>query len=590
MILSSLFEHRASLENPAISWSDPNAFSDTLGISHDTDAGVAVTHRKAISLAAYWAAVKMISGDVSKLPLEVFLRDGEDRKADHKHPVYDRINLGGMANEEVSALRFWRRFMASALVYENAYAWCRFDNGGRLVGLYNLLPDRTTVAKIRGQLWVLTEVSGPGGSSKVEPLPYSDCLHVEGLCINNLVGEDMVYQAREDIAQALAARSFTARFFKNGAHIGGVLHVPPGTTPKAKAKVEKGLETKFGSADNAFKTMVLRDGFKWFATMAKPQEAQLAELDEQQARNAARRFLMRPSKLGVQDSTSYNSLEQDRRDYQDTTLSYWLVAIKSECNTKLLSEEDRTGRFIDYNINALAWADAATVATIGYQGVAAGVLEANEVRRWWNLPPREEQAAGAVDVQQQALNGAQIASLVQIVSAVTAGQLPVDSARPMIGASFPTLPESVIDDIVGPLAEFVAAMPEPQPDAQPQRSADAAAENLRAALRRVSSRLAVRATRLAKQPTEFLRWLDNLKSEREACERITAIPVQLAKAAGIVGPDEDPLGQLLTEYHRALDAVASSATADQLAGEVAAVLDQLDKSHTTQGVTHASNL
>jgi HK97 family phage portal protein len=586
MILSSLFEHRASLENPAVSWSDPNAFSDTLGISHDTDAGVTVTHRKAISLAPFWAAVKMISGDVSKLPLEVFSREGEDRQPDYDHPAYDRINLGGMANEEVSALRFWRRFVVSALVYENAYAWCQFDNGGRLLGLYNLLPDRTTVAKIRGQLWVLTEVSGPGGQSKVEPRRYSECLHIEGLCLNNLAGEDMVYHAREDIAQALAARRFTARFFKNGAHIGGVLHVPPGTTPKAKAKVEKGLETKFGSADNAFKTMVLRDGFKWFATMAKPQEAQLAELDEQQARNAARRFLLRPSKLGIQDSTSYNSLEQDRKDYYDTALSYWLVAIKSECNTKLLSEEDRQTRrrFIDYNINALAWADVSIVATIGYQGVAAGVLDADEVRRWWNLPPRDGQSAAATttDVQQQALNGAQIASLVQIVSVVTSGQLQVDSARPMIQASFPTLSESIIDEIVGPLAEFTPAAP-----GNPVESFQkAAAENLRGALRRVANRLSARATKAAKNPNAFITWLDHVESERAGCEEITSVAVRLAKAAGIVAAADDPLGDLLNRYHAALDAVASRATAHQLVGEVAAALAQLEKSHTTQGVAH----
>lgn len=390
MLLSMLFgpEARASLENPSVSLSDPAAWRDTLGVSYGSDAAETVTHERAISLSAYWALVKMISGDVSKLPLEVFLRRGEDREPDYGHTAYDRINVWGMANSQVSALKFWRRFMVSALVYENAYGWLDWSNSGELLGIYNLLPDRTTVMPYRDQLWVVTEfMNRRSGRPQIEVIPYGDVLHVEGLCLNGLVGQDMVRQAREDIAQALAARKFTSKFFSNGAHIGGVLHVPPGTTKTAKDKVERGIRDKH-SMDNAFRTMVLRDGFKWFATMAKPQEAQLAELDEAQARNAARRFMVAPSRIGIKESISYNSLEAEKRDYHDTALSYWLVATKSECNTKILSDDDRRKRrrFVDYNVNALLWSDASTVATILYQGVDRGVVDPNEIRRIWNWP------------------------------------------------------------------------------------------------------------------------------------------------------------------------------------------------------------
>jgi HK97 family phage portal protein len=62
-------------------------------------------------------------------------------------------------------------------------------------------------------------------------------------------------------------------------------------------------------------------------------------------------------------------------------------------------------------------------------------------------------------VQDTALNGAQVASMLAIVSQVTAGALPVDTARALIVASFPTLSEAQVSAIVGPLENFKPAAP-----------------------------------------------------------------------------------------------------------------------------------
>lgn len=63
-------------------------------------------------------------------------------------------------------------------------------------------------------------------------------------------------------------------------------------------------------------------------------------------------------------------------------------------------------------------------------------------------------AAGADNVAATALNGAQIASLVEIIQQVAQGQLPLASAKPILQASFPTLSPEVIDRIVKPVATF----------------------------------------------------------------------------------------------------------------------------------------
>ena len=58
------------------------------------------------------------------------------------------------------------------------------------------------------------------------------------------------------------------------------------------------------------------------------------------------------------------------------------------------------------------------------------------------------------EIAKTALNGAQIASLLSIVSQIVTGQLPFDTGKAVIEASFPTLAEEDIDAILDPAKNF----------------------------------------------------------------------------------------------------------------------------------------
>tara|TARA_R100000808_G_scaffold15967_1_gene36404 strand:+ start:1858 stop:3471 length:1614 start_codon:yes stop_codon:yes gene_type:complete len=386
---------RASLENPAVSLSDPDAIADLFGGGAESQAGETVTAAKSVSLSAIWAAVKMISGDCSRLPLATMKRqaDGSKPRIDLTHPLNRFIGPQGKANEDITSLKLWRRAYEHVLLYENAFIWLDWSNGGQLLGMYNLLPDRTEVVRFRGRLWVLTEVSSDGDTttnSQPKVRPYEDVLHLEGLNLNGLQGHSMLDAARDDIGVALAARNFKSRFFKNGTHLGGILQVTPGSDPEKVRKMEKAIEEHHGGADRSFKTLVLSDNYKWHQTQASAQESELTHIDETETRNIARRFMLAPSRLGVRDAVSYNSLEQERRDYHDHTLAYHLSGVLSELNCKALTDDDRTEWIVDHQANlALLWADAQTLASIGTQGVNAAtpIFLRNEVREWFKLPP-----------------------------------------------------------------------------------------------------------------------------------------------------------------------------------------------------------
>lgn len=362
---------------------DADAWASFLDGATGTAAGEHVSKRKALSLSPVWQAVSMISGDCAKLPLNVFRRlENGGRELAVGHPAAKLIHLRGRANSELTAHRLLRRLYVSSLLWNNGYLWIERD-GPFPIALYNLLPDRTRPERDRdGRLWYVTEIGGD-----LHVLHADDVIHVEGVNVGDDAAPDLVQQAREDFGVALAARSFTSRFFSNGAHAGGILQVPVGATKEARDRVEKAINEQHTNTTKAFKTLVLRDGFKWFSTTVDPDKAKLIDLDEAKVRDVARWFNLSPSKLGVRESVSYNSEEAAKQNYFDSTLSYWLIAVGAEANAKLLLPSETATHFIDHNINALLWADSQTRSTIANAGIQTGRFTIDETRAWENLNP-----------------------------------------------------------------------------------------------------------------------------------------------------------------------------------------------------------
>lgn len=395
--LSRLWRRAVGDNKGPYSIHDPKCW-EVLGYGSQSDAGETVTAETMLSAPAVWQAVGMISGDVSKLPLEVYRRAGKNREADVNHPARWIIRPDCWANPETSALVLWRRLMVHALLWARGYVWIERDEGGRPIALYNLLPDRTSIETVDGRAVVVSEISG-----RLYPFQLRDTILVENISIDEAEAFGPLRAARHNVGLQLAKRKFTSRFYSHGCHAGGILQVPPGATDKATKKIQDSLEKHRAGGDESFRALVLRDGFKWHQSTIDPDSAQASETEEAEVRNVARFYRLAPSRLGVKESISYNSEEAARRAYHDETLSYWLTQIKTECGLKLLTEQQyqSDSHFVDYNVHALNWADTATVISVGVQGVTNGIFNRDEVRRWFNLGPLP---AGAGEKFLQPLN------------------------------------------------------------------------------------------------------------------------------------------------------------------------------------------
>lgn len=388
----------ASLENPQFSLNDPAAYEALTG-GHKSASGVVVTHEGSLALSAVWQSLSLISGDGSKLPLYPYKRlNDDDREIADKHTSYTAVAI--RANPWKSAKVFWADLIVHMLLWRNGYAF--INRTGPVLELYNLLPDRTAPRWIkvpdprakngyRAELIYETEVDG-----HLETVLPRNILHVRQWSLDGLVAPDMVKAAKDAWGLALAAQNFESKFFKNGARKGGILEVPAGMSKPAKDTLEEGFRKSYEEGDNPFKTVILRDGAKFHEGQVSPKEGEVVEQNESGKRDVASYFNIPPSKLGIRDSVSYNSFEQDNLSYLHGCLHHVCDSISDECDMKLLSEQEllTDSHYFEHNYSQFIQSDWVSLN----QGLEVmrrnEVINADEWRRKLNMNKRPDGGGG----------------------------------------------------------------------------------------------------------------------------------------------------------------------------------------------------
>ncbi|HBE68820.1 MAG TPA: phage portal protein [Planctomycetaceae bacterium] len=343
-------------------------------------------------------ALQMIAGDCAKMPAMVFELDGEHRRRVPDHPLLQLVGEFGHPNDVDTTFEILFDWFFHCLLWGRSAIWV-VREGPNPVELIPLLPDRTEPKYKGGKRYFATEVRDDDGRAHVQLLPNEDVLYLEYLNLDGLNPEHPVRLYRETFKQAINAQDFTSKYFEDGTHHGGILVAPHGASEDAIEGLEQQVEE--GRRKRSwFKTLTIKDGFNWIQTTANLKDATAVELDENTARQVARTYNLPPSKLGLKDSSSYNSLDQDNRQYVDSCLSSWLIQARSQFHRKLLLPSEQSRFIVDYEIDSLQWADPDTKAKIAMMGCQWGFLDLNTARRMFNEPPLTDEQIAALKERQ----------------------------------------------------------------------------------------------------------------------------------------------------------------------------------------------
>lgn len=363
-------------------------------LGRKTAAGVYMNPTAALSLSAYYAAIRNISEDCGKLPLFVYrAREPRGRDKLFDHPVYRLLH--DEPNEEMTAMAFRETLTHYALGWGNGYAEIVRDRAGRPVSLFPIHPSRVYPARVEGEIIYdvviddILSINGLGSSTRRERvrLAAADMLHIHALSGEGIMGYSIATLARESLAMSQEAERFGATFFGNGALAGGVLEHPQKLEDKAYARIRESWNQMHQGAGNAHKVAILEEGMKYNKVGIPPNDAQFLETREFQTEEIARWFRIPPHKIGSLKRSTFSNIEHQSIEYVNDALMPWLVRWEQEIDRKLFTPSERPVLYAEHNVTALLRGDSAQRSTFYREQFNIGVLSPNDIRDLENMNP-----------------------------------------------------------------------------------------------------------------------------------------------------------------------------------------------------------
>ncbi|MBV8780744.1 MAG: phage portal protein [Phycisphaerae bacterium] len=371
-------ERSISIENPNVPVT-PETLASILGYG-STRAGVQVNEHNALMYTAVFAAIRILAESVGMLPIIVYEgdEDSNERERAKWHPAYSLLRR--QPNSEMTATVFKETIQGHLGAWGNGYARILFDNSGNAKELVPLLPDRTRADRYAGQLKYVSR--GNGGEEVFDP---EEILHIPAFGFNGLRGYSPIGHARQSIGLGIAAETFGATFFGNGAEVGAVLEHPGRLPDRARDNLRESWNRMHQGPDSAHQIAILEEGMKYTRIGIPPEDAQFLETRKFQVNEIARLYRIPPHMLGDLSGSTNNNIEQQALEFLVYTLTPWLEKWEAEINRKLFRPD--SGYFAKFDERKLLRTNSAARQAYYAAGRQWGYLSANDIRKEEDMPP-----------------------------------------------------------------------------------------------------------------------------------------------------------------------------------------------------------
>lgn len=351
-----------------------------------TQAGERVSPNGALALSAYYACARVVAEDVAKLPLLTYRRlrpRGKERVDDH--PSFELLHE--RPNEDMTAFVVRASVTFAALSWGNGYAEIQRNGFGRPVALWPLVPWRVRpLADLRRSPRgsVVYEITREDGTrTRLSP---SEVLHVHGLGFDGYLGYSVAQVGAESLGLSIAAQTFGASFFGQGASPSGVLSHPGHLRPEALANLRQSWGEMYVGPYNAGRPAILEEGMKWEKLGIPPEEAQFIETRQFQIEEICRWFRVPPHKIQHLLRATFSNIEQQSIEYVSDALMPWLVRWEQEVRRKLFAPDERD-LFAEHLVMGLLRGDQAARSAYYRERFFIGTMSQNDIREKENENP-----------------------------------------------------------------------------------------------------------------------------------------------------------------------------------------------------------
>lgn len=316
----------------------------------------------ALKVSAVYRGINFSAETISVMPF--YIMDETSRKRFDDHPLLDLLKM--RPNEVMTPSDYKKLMETNRLLVGNSYAYIgRSGKTGRVEEILPLAPELV-------QPWLDEErhlhylYTDPIAGKVFHLLPHQ-LIHYKAFTRDGINGISPLTYARDVISKDRAAKAYERALYNNGGRPSGVLYTetdlsgkveikdPEGKvteTISKKEQVRRAWEKVHAGGDNAFRTAVLDHGLRYQPIAMNNSDAQFVESNDITIADIAR-FLGVPLHVLMSGKQSYESNQQNRVEYVQTTALATVTACEEEDSFKLLSSMDRAKNYrIRRNMNA----------------------------------------------------------------------------------------------------------------------------------------------------------------------------------------------------------------------------------------------
>jgi len=370
-------------ERAVVPLSDP-ALLALLGVPADLD-GASVTRQQALTLAAVFRAVSLISGSVATLPLRVW-RSNPDGTREEVRSFLDRPTgpLGMTQVEWVETI------MVCLLLHGNAFLVREHDGRGTNA-LFPVDPQAVNVewdaAYPDGRKYTVSMADG-----RQEVFDCRRLMHIMGPSVDGLKGVGVIESARRSFATGIEGDRHAYRSFSTGASIAGLVTPQQDeelTHDEAK-QIKQDFQTSIRGADNVGGVAVVNRHLQFSPWQMTAADLQFLESRTFSVEEVARWFGVPPHLMGLQIQSSWGTgISEQNRGFARYTLAPWIKRV--EARLALLFPSEKT---VEFDLSEFLKPSPEDEARLTIELLNSGVYTLNEARQKMNLPPVDDDEMG----------------------------------------------------------------------------------------------------------------------------------------------------------------------------------------------------
>lgn len=362
-------------------------------------AGVPMNQTAAMKIGVVYSAVRLIADTISTLPLDVYFRSNGERLPFRPKPEW--IDYPE-ADPTVGRSDFYQTVLISLLLAGNSYTRVLRDTDGSVIALSNLDPTRVKPRRNdRGFIEFVFD--------QRIVIPGEDMIHITDMRkAGDIQGQSRIDQLKDVLGISRALDEWSARYFGQGTVSSGIISYPGDMTAEQADRLKEQFEKNSRGMRNAHRPNVLTGGAKYERMSDDAAQAQLVEAKKFAVEEVARIFKIQPSMLGSQvpGARAYASQEQDSVSFVTITLRPLIYKLE-EAFGRLLRPVSPAA-FLRFNMEGLLRGDIQSRYAAYSQGVQAGFLSINDIRRLEDLRNVEGGDVMRVPLSHVDLNAANI--------------------------------------------------------------------------------------------------------------------------------------------------------------------------------------